>query len=31
MGIFDFFKKSKPNKCKECGDIIQSEFELLYT
>tara|TARA_B110000003_G_scaffold249537_1_gene261971 strand:+ start:85 stop:1191 length:1107 start_codon:yes stop_codon:yes gene_type:complete len=30
MGIFDFFKKSKPNKCKECGDIIQSEFEICF-
>ena len=31
MGIFDFFKTSESNKCKVCGDIIQSEFEICYS
>lgn len=31
MGIFDFFKTSDTNKCKVCGDIIHSEFEICYS
>lgn len=31
LGIFDFFKTSDTNKCKVCGDIIQSEFEICYS
>ena len=30
MGLFDFFKSSEVNYCKNCGVIIQSEFKICF-